>query len=328
MTRRPSILIVGAEEPPLPRLDAIRALGDVEIADAVPSLAQALARVEVVFAWDFRSDHLRSAWPAAPTVRWIHAASAGVDTLLFPEVVEADVIVTNTRGVFERPIAEYALALMLLFAKDLHGTLAHQREGRWLYREAETLAGRRLLIAGVGAVGREVARLAAAAGMEVTGVGRRARGSDPDFGVVHAVDELDDLLGTADYLVLTLPLTDATRGLIDADRLARLPPGARLINVGRGAVVDEAALLDALRSGHVAAAGLDVFADEPLPGDHPFWTMPQVVVSPHMAGDVAGWRERAVDGFVENLRRWRDGLPLLHVVDKSTDALTGQEGRV
>jgi phosphoglycerate dehydrogenase-like enzyme len=324
----PSILVVASDEPPLPCLDRLRALGDVRLAEDVDDIAAALGEVEVVLAWDFRSARLRDAWPATATVRWIHAASIGVDTLLFEEVVNSGVIVTNTRGLFERPVAEYVLALMLLFAKDLRATLALQREGRWRYRETETLAGRRLVLCGAGAIAREIARIARLLGMEVVAVGRRPRRDDPAFGVVHGVAELDALLAQASYLVLTLPLTNETRGLLDAARLARLPRGARVINVGRGAVIDEPALLDALQSGHVAAAALDVFADEPLPPDHPFWAMPQVVVSPHMAGDVVGWRDVAVDAFLENLGRWRSGRPLLHVIDKRRDALTSHAARL
>jgi phosphoglycerate dehydrogenase-like enzyme len=322
LSHTPSILVIACDEPPLPCLDRVRALGDVRLAEDVDDIAAALGEAEVVLAWDFRSARLREAWPATATVRWIHAASVGVDTLLFEEVVNSGVIVTNTRGVFERPIAEYVLGLMLLFAKDLHTTLALQREGTWRYRETETLAGRQLVLCGAGAVAREVARVARLVGMDVAAVGRQSRRDDPSFGVVHGVAELDALLERASYLVLTLPLTNETRGLLDAGRLARLPRGARVISVGRGAVIDEPALLDALHSGHVSGAALDVFADEPLPPDHPFWAMPQVVVSPHMAGDVVGWRDRAVDLFLDNLGRWRAGRPLLHVVDKRRDALT------
>jgi phosphoglycerate dehydrogenase-like enzyme len=242
----------------------------VRLAEDVDDIAAGLGEAEVVLAWDFRSARLRDAWPATATVRWIHAASVGVDTLLFEEVVNSGVVVTNTRGVFERPIAEYVLGLMLLFAKDLHSTLALQRACTWRYRETETLVGRQLVLCGAGTVAREVARVARLAGMDVVAVGRRSRRDDPSFGVVHGVAELDALLERASYLVLTLPLTNETRGLLDAGRLARLPRGARVINVGRGAVIDESALLDALHSGHVSGAALDVFADEPLAPDHPF----------------------------------------------------------
>jgi phosphoglycerate dehydrogenase-like enzyme len=171
-----------------------------------------------------------------------------------------------------------------------------------------------VVLLGPGPVGRETAKLLRAAGMVVDVVGRRAR-EDAELGHVHAIDELDELLPSADDLVLALPLTEATRGIIDARRLALMRPGARVINVGRGALVVEDALLAAVRDGHLGAAALDVFEQEPLPSDHPFWAMDNVLVSPHMSGDLVGWRARVVDRFAANLRRWVAGEPLADVVD-------------
>jgi phosphoglycerate dehydrogenase-like enzyme len=322
MQREPVIAVVVAPgDAAPPGLEADGTLGNVRVADNTAELGAALSEAEVVFAWDFHTTLLRDSWPSDAAVRWIHAGSIGVDTVMFEAVVAADVVVTNTRGIFERPIAEYALGLMLLFAKDLRGTLELQARHEWRHRETETLAGRRLVIVGAGAIGSEVARLARAVGMDVAAIGRSARSGTADRGAVHAIGELDELLGTADFVVLAVPLTDETRGLFDAERLARMRPGARLINIGRGALVDEQALVDALRSGQLGGAGLDVFEHEPLPADHPLWSLPQVVVSPHMSGDRLGWREDTVALFLENLRRWRAGEPLLHVIDKQRAAL-------
>jgi phosphoglycerate dehydrogenase-like enzyme len=259
-----------------PRCDA--GLGEVIVTSDVAELSSALRSAEIVLAWDFRTTLLHDAWPADAAVRWIHTGSIGVDTVMFDAVVGGDVIVTHTRGVFEQPVAEYVLALMLLFAKDLRRTIALQELGSWHHRETEPLAGRRLLVVGAGGVGQATARLARAVGMDVALIGRTARGTS-----VHAIDELDELLPGADFLVLALPLTNATRGLFDAARLARLPPGARLINVGRGSLVDEPALVEALRTRRIRAAALDVFADEP-PADSPLLRLPNVVLSPHVAG--------------------------------------------
>jgi phosphoglycerate dehydrogenase-like enzyme len=306
MPRQPEIAVVVA-----PGDDAPQGIDGAVVASDAAELSALLRRAEIVLAWDFRTALLRDAWPADPAVRWIHAGSVGVDALMFDGVVDRDIVVTHARGVFEPPVAEYAIALMLLLVKDLGTTIELQGSRTWRHRETGMLAGGRLVVVGAGAIGGATARLARGLGMDVALVGRTARGA------VHGIDELDELLPAADFVVLALPLTAATRAIIGAERLARMPRGARLINVGRGALVDEAALLAALRSGHIAGAGLDVFIDEPLPAGHPFWAMPQVVVSPHMAGDRAGWQQAVVDGFLENLRRWQAREPLLHVVDKA-----------
>lgn len=310
-----AVLVAHGESPP-EGLDAVSRLAHVSVADDATSLARALDGAEVLFAWDFRSTLLPAAWRHATSVRWIHAGSVGVDAVLLDEVVGGDVVVTNTRGVFERPIAEYVLALILTFAKDVHVTLALQRERRWEHRETETLTGRRVVVLGAGGVARELAPLLRATGLTVAVVGRTARAGDEDLGRVFATAEADELLARADFVVVALPLTAETTGYLDARRIGLLPPGARIINVGRGPLIDEDALLAALRGRRIAGAALDVFAAEPLPTDHPFWTMDQVIVSPHMSGDQIGWERAVVAGFAENLRRWRSGDPLLNVVDK------------
>lgn len=280
-----------------------------------------LPRADAVFVWDFGSTLMRDGWSPEWPLRWIHTASAGVDALLSDELAASDVVVTNTRGVFARPMAEYVLGLLLAFAKDLRTTLELQARREWRHRETETLAGRRVLLIGAGGVAREIAKLLRPFGVRLDAVGRHPRGGDPDFGTVHTLDELDGLLGAADVVILAVPLNNGTRGLLSRERIARLRPDAWLINVGRGPLVDEPALVDALLEGRIAAAGLDVFAEEPLAADHPLWSLPQVVVSPHMSADRVGWREEVVELFRENLRRWRAGEQLLNVVDKQRDAL-------
>ncbi len=279
-------------------------------------LVDALPGADVLFVWDFRSQALAKAWPSAGALRWVHAGSAGVNHVLVPEVVDSEIVVTNSRGVFDEPMAEYVLALALAFAKDLPTTLGLQRERRWRHRETERLGGRRALVAGTGPIGRAIGRTLAAAGMAVTGVGRQARESDPDLGSVLATERLAEGLAEADYVVLAAPLTDATRGMIDAAALAAMKPTARLINVGRGPLVVQEDLVEALAAGRLAGAALDVFADEPLPAESPLWTMPNVIVSPHMSGDVVGWRSELVALFHDNLTRYLDGRPLRNVVDK------------
>jgi len=274
------------------------------------ALAAALPGAEVLLVWDFLSDAVRDAWPAADSLRWVHTASAGVDRLTFPGLLESDVTLTNSRGVFDRPMAEYVLGLVLAMAKDLPGTLAAQMRREWHHRETEPIAGRRAVIVGGGPIGRAIAGLLGAVGMDVGLVGRR------EFA------ELPRLLPAADWLVLAAPLTDATRGMLDATALALLPPSARVINVGRGALVVEPDLVDALQAGKLAGAALDVFAREPLPADSPLWTQPGVIVSPHMSGDLIGWRQDLVEVFRDNLARYQAGEPLRNVVDKTLGYVT------
>lgn len=274
------------------------------------SLADALPGAEVLLVWDFLSDAVRDAWPAADALRWVHTASAGVDRLTFPGLLTSDVTLTNSRGVFDRPMAEYVLGLVLAMAKDLPGTLIAQARREWHHRETEPIAGRRVVVVGGGPIGRAIAGLLGAVGMDVDLVGRR------DF------DGLPGLLPAADWLVLAAPLTDATRGMLDAAALALLRPSARVINVGRGALVVEPDLVDALQAGKLAGAALDVFAREPLPSDSPLWTQPGVIVSPHMSGDLIGWRQDLVEVFRDNLARYRAGEPLLNVVDKTLGYVT------
>lgn len=280
------------------------------------TLAETLPGAEILFVWDFFSTALRDAWGHADTLRWIHVAAAGVDTLLFDALRESDVVVTNARGAFDGPIAEFALASILAHDKLLHESSELQRQGVWRHREGRRTAGGHALIVGTGGIGRATGRLLRAVGMEVLGAGRSERESDPDFGTVVSTGQLVQHVPWADHLVLIAPLTEQTRGIVNAQVLAAMKPTAHLVNVGRGPLVDEVALIEALRTGTIAAASLDVFTQEPLPADHPFWAMPNVHISAHMSGDVVGWRNTLADQFAENLSRWRVGAELANAVDK------------
>lgn len=317
------VILEGSDAPPgvaaieaEPRLASVRRVTAAELPEALPG-------ADILLVWELFSEDLVAAWPRADRLRWVHTATAGVNHLMFPELVRSDVVVTNSRGVFDRPMAEYVLGLVLALAKDLPGTLALQSRRRWRHRESEGIAGRRALIAGTGPIGRAIARQLSAAGMSVSGAGRTSRTGDPDFGRVHAAEELPEALPEADYVVLAAPLTEQTRGMIDAAALRAMRPGARLINVARGALVVESDLVAALEQGEIAGAALDVFDSEPLPEHSPLWDMPGVIVSPHMSGDVEGWREELFRLFTRNLERYLGGRELRNVVDKSRGYVTG-----
>lgn len=294
---------------------ALSALGieheDVRLVSDADTLAAALPGTEVLLVWDFLSDAVRDAWPAADAgLRWVHTASAGVDRVAFPGLRASEVTLTNSRGVFDLPMAEYVLGLVLAMAKDLPATLAYQDRREWHHRESQLVAGTTAVVVGGGPIGSAIARLLAAVGVTVEQVGRRAAAGR------HAFDDLPRLLPHADWLVLAAPLTDATRGMLDATTLAALPRHARVLNVGRGALVVEDDLVAALREGRIAGAALDVVGTEPLPASSPLWSLPGVIVSPHMSGDVVGWRDALAALFAANLARYRAGEPLVNVVDK------------
>ncbi len=309
------VVLTGAEEP-APDLPAgLLEQLELRVTDAA-GLAQALEGSELLLLWDFFSSALRDAWENADALRWVHVAAAGVDTLLFPELVASDVVVTNAKGVFDRPIAEFVLACVLAHAKDVRTSWDLQRSRVWRHRETRELRGSRALVVGTGSIGREIGRLLRATGVDVVGAARNARADDPDFDVVVSSANLSEHVGDVDHLVIAAPLTRATCGLVDAEVLAALPPNAHLINVGRGPILDEDAVVSALEEGRLAAASLDVFSTEPLPGDHPLWATRGVSISAHMSGDVVGWRDTLAQQFVDNAHRWLAGRPLLNVVDK------------
>ncbi len=291
-------------------------------------LSQALRGAEVLLLWDFFSSAVQDAWPCADDLEWIHVAAAGVDSLLFDELRESSVLVTNAHGVFDRPIAEFVLASVLAQVKRLHESMQLQREHAWRHRETTLLRGQRALVVGTGGIGREIARLLAAVGCEVRGAGRRERDDDQDFGRVVRSDELAEHVGWADHVINATPLTPATRGLLDAEVFAAMRPGAHVVNIGRGASLVEADLLQALAAGHLAGASLDVFESEPLPAGSPLWDAPGLVVSAHLSGDVVGWRDRLAEQFVGNLRRWLAGEPLAGVVDTGLGYVPGGAGPV
>jgi len=310
------LVVVGDEDDRPPGLPPATHPARFAFAWHAPGAQRLLPDAEVVFLWSFRGGVLQRAWPAATRLRWVHVAGAGLDATIFPELVSSDVVLTNSRGVLDVAMAEYAVALMLAAAKDLPSTIALQAQHAWRFRLTETLAGKRLVVVGPGSIGRAVARRAGALGMEVTAVGRRARGGDADFKRIAGPQELSDAVAEADYVVLTLPLTAASRGMFGWEALASMKPTARLVNLARGAVVDEHALVQALSSGRMAWAALDVFDTEPLQASSPLWDMPNVLVSPHMAGDTTESHLALVELFLGNLDRWLRGEALSNVVDK------------
>lgn len=315
---RPVVAILGtAEGDPPPAIEAVMENAEVRFAADGEELKRVLPGAEALFVWDFRARELRDAWGFADSLRWVHVAGAGVDAVLFPELAESDeVTVTNSRGVFDRSIAEYVIGAMLVFEKDLLRTLELQRRKEWRHRESGMLSGKRLLVVGAGPIGRMISAYAESLGMKPSAVARTARQKDPDFERVFASGDLDEALPHADYVVIAAPLTEDTRDMFGKKQFEKMKPEAWLINIGRGATVDEDALIEALREKKISGAALDVFREEPLPEESPLWEMDEVIISPHMSGDFVGWTGALGELFAENFRRWREGEELFNIVDK------------
>jgi phosphoglycerate dehydrogenase-like enzyme len=281
-----------------------------------------LDRAEVLFGVPGDSaEALAEVVTGLPGLRWVHATSAGAGEQvrkagLPPEALER-VAITTSSGVHAVPLAEFAVLGLLAVAKELPRLAGEQRARAWpeVRQPLRELSGQTLFLVGLGEIGREVARLGKALGMRTVGF-RRTEGPPPKWvDEVHGPQRLTELAGQADAMVVSLPMTEQTAGLVDRATIERLPASCIFVNIGRGGVVDEPALVDALRDRRIAGAALDVFATEPLPGDSPLWTLPNVLVTPHAAALSARENERIVELFEDNLRRYLDGRPLRNVVE-------------
>ena len=325
VNNNPVIVAMGAEGPDdIPGLKALESELEIRYPSAGNPLSDAISGAEIILGWDFKYGEFHKAWKNADQLKWIFWAGAGVDSLLFPELVESDVVLTNCRGVFDRSMAEYVLGLVIAFGKHFPESGRLQSQRVWKHRLSEQLLGKEVLIVGAGSIGREIARVLNAFGLKVSGIGRRHR-EDQDFGVIYAGGELNSRLASADFVVVVCPSTPESRGMFGAAQFLAMKDTARLINIARGEILDEAALLVALRDGKIAGAALDVFTEEPLSEDSPFWDMHNVIVSPHMSADFYEHLDVVAAAFLENLERYRSGVPLLNVIDKRAGFSLEQE---
>ena len=305
---------------------------DSHIADRYPAaLKEMLPDVQVVFARtrDEAEAHIATADAAfgklppdlfakAKRLRWIQCPQAGPDPSFYhPALVASDVVVTNVRGIFNDHISAHVLAMVLAFARGLPQYWTQQARREWK-TGAPTfyLPECTVVIVGVGGIGAETARLCAEFGMRVIGVDPRVQTPPPGVAELMRPDEMADAVARADFVIVTVPETPATQGLFDRAFFARMKQGAVFINIGRGATVKLTDLDAALRSGHLAGAALDVFETEPLPGDHPLWDAPGMMITPHVAAIGPYLDDRRAEVFLDNCRRFHDGLPLRNVVDK------------
>lgn len=316
-----SVLLLGFEPGMLPAgsVETVKSLCApmrVEVTRDRAEIERLLAEIEIAVG-QFPHDLT----PKAPNLRWMQQWGAGADWLLdHPEAAAAPFVLTNASGVHAVPISEHILAYLLAFARGFPRAQRDQLQSRWNPihgRELLELAGSTMLLVGVGAIGARTAKVAAALDMRVVGVRRDAGSEVEDVSEMHELADLRELLPEADFVVLTVPLTQATRGLIGAAELRAMKESAYFVNIGRGGTVREADLVHALQQRWIAGAGLDVFEEEPLSADSPLWSMDNVIITSHYAGATPKYDERAFSIFVDNLKRYLASEPLKNVVDKS-----------
>ena len=283
-------------------------------------LTEEIADAEAFVGWSLRAEQVA----AAKKLRWVHSTAAAVHQLLLPELVASDVVLTNSTQVHGPVVAEHALALMLALAKRLPTAVKLQQRGVWgqatLWEERprpREVAGATVGVVGLGNIGRELVRLARAIGMRVVAVREHPEKGTGGADTVYGPEDIARLLAEADFVVLAAPLTEKSRTLMNAERLAQMKPDAFLINVSRGALVDEAALAAALEKHTIAGAALDVFAAEPLPAESPLWRRENLLITPHTAAVTERLWERHYELLADNLRRYLAGEPLRGVVDKT-----------
>jgi len=296
-----------------PELDVVDLRGYEGIEQQIPD-------ADIAIAWSLRPEQFR----LATKLRWVHSTAAAVHQLMFPELIESSVLLTNAREVHGPVVAEHVIALILALAKRIPQAVILQQKHHWgqksiweSHPRPREIAGATLGLVGLGAIGRAVARSAASLGMRVIATREHPEKEVPT-GVtqVFPSPQIDELLALSDYVVLCAPITPSTQALMSAERIARMKPGACLINVSRGPLIDEPALVDALRERRIGGAALDVFVKEPLPADSPLWDLDNLLITPHTASLTDKIWERQYALYTENLRRFLVGRLLLGLVDK------------
>ena len=315
------ILITSKGTGPKPEyLDELRQHARVVVGNTPDAFADDAPDATVMLNWSAPRELNRAVFLIAPNLAWVHSRNAGLDSFLFPELVESPLVLTNGSGVFSPPLGEFALAAMLYFAKDFRRMIRNQMAGKWEPFDVLTISGKTVGIVGYGDIGREVAWRAHAMGMRVLALKRHLPAPGSDLGPVEKMypsAQLHEMITACDYVVVTAPLTSETHHMISEAEFATMRPDAVIINVGRGPVIDEAAMVRALAEGRIKGAGLDVFEVEPLPPGDPMYKLENVLLSPHCADHTAQWLNQAMQFFLEQDRRFANGEALENVVTKS-----------
>ncbi|HMM20092.1 MAG TPA: D-2-hydroxyacid dehydrogenase [Selenomonadales bacterium] len=272
-----------------------------------------IADTDILVAWGFTD--IRPLYLAAPNLKWVHALTAGVENLIFPEIQQSNTILTNSRGIHGIPVSEHVFSLMLAFTRGLNLLIRQQQAKQWERVPTEEIHEKTIGIVGLGAIGREIAKKAKGLGMEVLAT-KQEMTAEIFVDKLYPPEELNELLAASDFVVAALPLTDQTSGLFTLQQFEAMKRTAYFINIARGSIVREADLITALQTGIIKGAGLDVFDHEPLPPDSPLWDMPNVIITPHIAALSPHYLDRAVKSFADNLTRFVEDREMFNIVDK------------
>jgi phosphoglycerate dehydrogenase-like enzyme len=313
------LVLANPTEPQLAMLEELPSETTIAVGNSAAAFDRAATDANVIFNWSGSGALLREVFGMSPRVEWVHSRAAGLDGQLFPALVESPVILTNGSGVFSPPLGEFALAAILYFAKDLRRMIRSQQAGVWDQFDIIEIAGQTAGIIGYGDIGRAVAARLKPMGLDVLALKRHApppNSVDPLVSCVYTPDARLEMIARCDYVVISAPLTPETRGMIGAAEFAAMKPTAVVINVGRGPVIEESALIEALSTGRIKGAALDVFDTEPLPDGHPFFRLENVLLSPHCSDHTPDWLERAMRFFLDQFDSFRKHEPLRSVVKK------------
>jgi phosphoglycerate dehydrogenase-like enzyme len=313
------LVLADPTEPQLAVLENLRAEANIITGNSVEAFGRGARDATVMLNWSGSLGLLRAVFGMCPNLRWVHSRSAGLERTLFPELIERPVPLTNGSGVFSPALAEFVLAAILYFAKDFRRMIRNQMAGVWEAFDVMPISGQTVGIVGYGDIGRAVAASVRPLGMAVLAVKRHvgpAHGADPLVEQMYSSEHRIEMIPRCDYLVAAAPLSPETRGMIAEPEFAAMKSTAVVINVGRGPVIREEALVRALSQERIKGAALDVFDHEPLPEGHPFYKLENVLMSPHCADHTPDWLDRAMQFFITQFDQFQKGEPLMNVVDK------------
>jgi len=311
------LLVLGAATASeIPDIDFVPANIEISFARDGKDLEKELPGTDIILLWGSKCAELQQYWHKATDLKWVQWSGAGVDGILFDELRNSDVILSNARGIFDRQMAETVLGYMLMVSKDFITTVEHQKSKTWQYRMTRMLKGDNALIIGVGSIGREFARVLNANGIKCHGAGRQARAGDADFEAIYASENIVEVVGNFDWVIGIMPSTAGTTGFFDKAFFDAMRADAHFINMGRGTAVIEADIIAALENENIAGAMLDVFCTEPLPESDPMWNTRNLFVSPHISGDYNGYDRDTMLIFKNNLERYLAGQPITNLIDK------------
>lgn len=313
------LVLADMGEPQLPLLREQISDARIVVGNSAAAFVEVAASAGILFNWSGSLELFKQVFRMCQNLLWVHSRAVGLERTLFPELIESAVPLTNSVGVFSASLGEFVVGAMLYFAKDFRRMMRSQQSGVWDPFDVGMIEGATLGIVGLGDIGRTIATRARAMGLTVLGLRRHiasASEADPLVTRMYSSEQRLEMLSQCDYVAVATPLTPETRGMIGEAELAAMKPTAVIINVGRGPVINEGALVGALSSGRIKGAALDVFDQEPLPAGHPFYKLENVLLSPHCADHTADWLDDAMKFFIEQFRRLQKGEPLQNVVDK------------